>query len=580
MNARTFSIGTAMLAGCAMSSQNLGDFAEGGAGTSDASDATPPPTFGDGGDAGSVSPACAAAAAAKGTVGCDFVQATPSFPLSQACWAVFLANGSQDAATVTVARAGTSYDATTFGRIAVAGQPEVTWPAVPATGIPPGKVAVLFMSSDPSPPFAPCPVPDAINAATDIPSAAGTTTANGIGDAWHIVTSEPVTAYDIYPYGGASSHLPSAELLVPTTAWGTNAVAVVPPRGDQCVQWWGPQFGQIVAAFDDTTVQVTPSNGALGGPAGRTMTIPLHAGQYVQWQDSNEMSGSILSANKPFSFNGGSTGDCYHSATSLGGGCDTAHQSIPAVTALGSEYVVAPYTTRRKDLMPESIPYRFVGMVANTALTYDPPVSGAPATLGVGAVADFETTLAFTVTSQDSSHPFYVAQVMSGCIVTGGSRPGDSPDADPPGGSQGSLSCFPDAGFMHFDSCLGDEEFTNLLPSAQFVSSYLFFTDMTYGTTNLVFVREAGASGFQDVTLDCVGTLSGWQAIGTTDKYEMTNVDLVRAGQPNGTCVNGPHSATSASPFGLMVWGLDYFASYAYPAGGNAAALNSVTVTQ
>jgi hypothetical protein len=249
------------------------------------------------------------------------------------------------------------------------------------------------------------------------------------------------------------------------------------------------------------------------------------------------------------------------------------------VRALGSEYVAPPYTTRRADLQPESIPYRFVGMAAGTTLAYDPPVPGAPATLGVGQVADFETKLAFSVASQDANHPFYVGQVMSGCGVTGGSRPGISPGANSVGWDSCLFCAFPDAGAVNTClECLGDEEFTNLLPPAQYNSSYTFFTDSTYATSNLVFVRKGGANGFEDVTLDCLGTISGWQPIGTQGKYEMTNVDLVRAGQPNGACNNGPHTATSSSPFGLMVWGLDLYVSYAYPAGGGAAPINSVTV--
>ena len=38
------------------------------------------------------------------------------------------------------------------------------------------------------------------------------------------------------------------------------------------------------------------------------------------------------------------------------------------------------------------------------------------------------------------------------------------------------------------------------------------------------------------------------------------------------------HTATSSGPFGLTVWGLDNFASYAYPAGGNVASINTVVV--
>jgi hypothetical protein len=125
---------------------------------------------------------------------------------------------------------------------------------------------------------------------------------------------------------------------------------------------------------------------------------------------------------------------------------------------------------------------------------------------------------------------------------------------------------------------IGDEEFVNLLPPAQFLSKYVFFTDPTYPTTNLVFVRTTLASGFKEVDLDCLGNITGWVDVGTTGKYQMTTVDLVRQGVPNGSCTNGPHVAESEGPFGIMVWGLDYFSSYAYPAGGSVAPINDVIV--
>ena len=89
------------------------------------------------------------------------------------------------------------------------------------------QVAVLFLSSDPASQLDEtgeplhCPVAPAVNAGTVL---AGT----GKGDAFHLTSDAPVSAYDILPYGGASSFLPSAELLLPTSAWGTNYVAAVP----------------------------------------------------------------------------------------------------------------------------------------------------------------------------------------------------------------------------------------------------------------------------------------------------------------------------------------------------------------
>jgi hypothetical protein len=60
-------------------------------------------------------------------------------------------------------------------------------------------------------------------------------------------------------------------------------------------------------------------------------------------------------------------------------------------------------------------------------------------------------------------------------------------------------------------------------------------------------------------------------------------VDLLRAVPPGtavdaGACGNGRHVATSKAPFGLVVYGLDTYSSYGYPAGGNAAVLSGVIV--
>ena len=52
----------------------------------------------------------------------------------------------------------------------------------------------------------------------------------------------------------------------------------------------------------------------------------------------------------------------------------------------------------------------------------------------------------------------------------------------------------------------------------------------------------------------------------------------MRGGKGTGTCQNGAHTAKSDNPFGITVWGMDWWASYAYPAGGSAVKLNDVVV--
>lgn len=533
-------------------------------------------------DGGQCVAACTAAGDSHGNVGCDFVVATPSFyaGIAPPCFAVFVANNWPHDAKIVVERGGTKYDVTQFGRIPDGTPKAANWQPVPSSGLPNGKVAVLFLSHDPSSvngtPLT-CPIPPAVSQAGGTAVYGGPGGQDtGRGQAWHISSDIPLSAYDILPYGGASSYLPSAELVLPTTAWGTNYVAMLPKPTS------GPPWAQIVAVKSGTTVTIVPVQDLPSGPnvsgaaQNKVATYTLSAGEYVQWQwpwnqgggSNPDITGTVIQSSAPVAFTGGTGYLCTApspngivSSTSQGGGCDSGHQMIPPVNALGSEYVAPPYATRMSSMQEESIPYRFVGAVKGTALTYEPPVSGAPTSLDEGQLVEFQATGPFVVKSQDDKHPFYVGQEMSGCEVQGypnGSRPACS-------GSQG------------FGCCLGDEEFVNILPPAQWLSKYVFFTDPTYPTTNLVVVRMKTAAGFSDVKVDCLGSLSGWKPVGAGGKYQITNVDLIR-GTPNGSCTNGGHVAQSQGPFGLMVWGLDQFSSYAYPAGGNVAPINQVVV--
>ena len=117
-----------------------------------------------------------------------------------------------------------------------------------------------------------------------------------------------------------------------------------------------------------------------------------------------------------------------------------------------------------------------------------------------------------------------------------------------------------------------------MLPPAQFLSKYVFFTDPTYPTTNLVLTRVKGASGFQDVTVDCLGKVTGWQPVGASGDVRGDR----RRPAPRRRGLGDVHQrrahGESTAPFGLVVWGEDSYSSYAYPGGGNAAELTSVVV--
>ena len=510
-------------------------------------------------------PACAAFASIASSVGCEFLAATPSVMslYRPGCFAIFVANAWNRATPVSIERDGQTYDAATIGRIVGAGSDATAWGTVPDEGIAPDEVLVLFLSHDPMANSGDntdtrCPVPPAVS---DVGGAAVFDKAldapkldpadlTGRGAAFRIRTESPVSVYSIVPYGGAQSVDPGAALLYPTSVWGKNYIATLPPvmyPGELGTEPWA----QIVALEDDTSVELAPSSDLPGGggvaatPAGAVATFTLGAGELIQWQPTLDWSGTALLADRPIAFYGGQSSFLRDSSMPEceNGASDNAHQQMAPIPSLGSEYVAAPY--RSRVAIPESVPYRVVGLANGTSLAYDPPQTDAPSALDEGSVRDFESTEAFTIRSQDAAHPFYVAQIMPGC---GMGNP------------------------------TGDEEFVNVIPARQFLDRYVFFTDPTYATTNLVLVRTKGSAGFADVNVDCLGTLSGWRDVGTQGLYQTLDVDLVRANVPVGSCQNGRHVAESEMPFALVVWGLDHFASYAYPAGSGAARLNDVVV--
>jgi hypothetical protein len=510
-------------------------------------------------------PACEAATSSRGTVACDFWVGSPgSYPSAlPPCFAMFVANAWPAPAHLVVSRGATTFDVTTFGRIARNDRPPEMWDPVPATGLPEGEVAVLFLSSDPAAILPEtgselhCPVTPAIDASTFVPGSI-------VADAWHVTADVPVRAYDMLPYGGAHSHFPSAELLLPSSAWGTDYVVIDAPPGTHDVP--GPLWIHVLASEDGTTVRIQPTTDLPAGAelpaiaAGGSGTVVLGAGRYAQWElGPNDPSGTLISADRPVAVFAGNRFLRLQPIPNPGG--DSTHQQLLPVNALASEYVAAPYETRRADLLPEVIPYRFVGAFDGTTLAYDPPIPGAPTSLDRGAIAEVRTELAFVVRSQDAMHPFAFAQMMTTANLSGDPMVMDP--ASRPGATATSA----------FGPWLGDEEFVLTFPPGQWLETYVFFTDPSYPTTNLVFVRRRIADELATpVTVACLGEIGGWRPIGD-GTYEHTTADLIRAGIPVGACNNGRHLAQSPRPFGLIVWGEDAYSSYAYPAGGNARRL-------
>ena len=515
--------------------------------------------------AGSCIPACEAARTEQSTVGCEYYPVVPSIVNVSAgsCYAVLLANVWNSPAELKLAW-GDQKISTSYVRIPRKVGNGFSYDLLPDGKLPPGQLAIAFLSGKKEPfGIALGGTPLGTNCPADVGAAiddAGLAN-SGRSKAFHLETSVPIVAYDIFPYGGAASFFPSSSLLLPTSAWDTNYVAVGGyPSGSQILAFGAFPYLQIVAATDNTTVKLLPTvtlNGGPGlptGPAGVPYSTTMARGEMIQFWQKDEVNGTIVEADQPIAVVGGH--QCAYVRDDEPA-CDTLHQQLPPVRLMGNAYVATRYRDRASDNTTnhEIVPWRIVGVVDGTQLTFDPPVAAAPKTIDRGVVAEFRAPGPFVVTTQDVDHPIHVLAYMTG----------------------GTNAVVPMVCSTCYDGfgAMGDPEMVNIVPRDQFLSKYLFLTDPTYGNTNLVFVRSAKDA--KDVTLDCLGTVKGWQAIGGSG-YEMARVDMMFNGEPVGECENGVHRASSDAPFGLTVWGFDLTASYGYPAGMAAKPLNHVTV--
>jgi hypothetical protein len=526
--------------------------------------------------------------------GCEFYAAEMDLvPEGEGvCFAVFIVNQwkTGEPAKLEVSRGGQVLPLDPFARIPVGKGTGTTYaPFNGAAGLAKDEVAILFLSRDPAAQNDPNPI--APRRLADCP--AGVTPAvvgdaaqhgTGKGDAFRIKSNVPVVAYQMLPYGAGHARITGATLLLPTNVWDNNYVAVNAYSAPTSFMEMraGPTM-VILGKEDGTHVTINPvvdlvaGGGLAGTPANVPVTYTVNRGQYLQFTQPQELTGSVIQSDQAVAVIGGSTiMDVSTDKTRA----DGAEQMLPPVRALASEYVAVRYRSRNKQA-EEIVPWRIVGAVDGTQLTYEPaPPVGAPSVVNGRQFVEFNDPGPFVVRSQDAAHPFYMASYMTG---------GQPFDGE------------------------GDPEFVNVISPKQYLSRYTFFSDPTYPETNLVVVRvlDPQTGVFPEVTLDCAGTLGGWAPVGTSGLYQFTRIDLSSGdfvGQ-NG-CDNGVHTMTATLPdvgdagpaptplFGVTIWGwgnpitwppdnlgsdeanpkFTRWVSYAYPAGANISKLNNVVL--
>ncbi|MBK8718275.1 MAG: IgGFc-binding protein [Deltaproteobacteria bacterium] len=504
---------------------------------------------------GACAPACDAVAHAQSSVGCEYWATKMDHPASYdalgVCFAAFVANTWSAPVAIEVEFDGASLPVEAFARIPSGVGPGLTLsPYDPVAGLPPGEVAILFLSGPTGieeTGKVPCPITPAV---TEEVMIAGT----AVGRSFRIATDAPVVAYQMNPYGaGTGGAIAGASLLLPTSTWDTNYIAADAYLPDLSTEQ--PSMN-LVATHDDTTITMLPvaavqgGGGLPSGPAGVPLQFVLDRGQHAQFTQSAELTGSVISSDKPIGLMAGHNGLRVPTGVLF---ADHAEQMIPPVRALGHEYVGVMHQPRGT----EPSVWRVVGAVDGTQLTWSDDVGG-PASLGQGEIAEFTTPDAFVVSSQDAEHPFLLFSYMGGSAW----------DLITPGGFSGA----------------GDAYFVIGVPPQQYLERYVFFMDPSYPENSLVLVRARDAEGWHDVELDCLGTVDGWEPVGD---YEWTRVSMGTGDfQPVAGCAAGAHVIESEGPFGLWVWGWGTPAtsvftqnrSYAYPGGMNVRPINEVVL--
>jgi hypothetical protein len=495
---------------------------------------------------------CEAANQAKSSYGCDYwaVKTGLLDKAEGACFAAFVANTWTTPVNLTVEYDGMPLDVAKFAYIPKGQGSTLQYePYDAVNGLGVGEVAILFLARNEFGFVNDCPKPAAISTEVGVEN-------TGRGKAFHITTDKPVVAYQILPYGGGMSAFTSATLLLPSSAWGQNYVAINAYKNGTLDMEASPLV-DILAKEDGTEVTIVPNTPILGGPdvepgnVNEKKTYTLNKGEFLQIEQPQELTGSPIQSNKPIGVFGGAS--CLFIPLNKQA-CDSAHQMISPVSAMGSEYVGARYRPRMNGAETE-IPWRIVGALDGTKLTWvpeDKKPSGAPDMLNNGTIFEFSSPGEFVVKS-DADHPFYLAAYMTG---------GELYNSE------------------------GDPEWVNVIPPAQFLDSYVFFADPTYPETTLVVVRTKSkimGKGFADVTLDCLDKpIEGWIDVGD---YQYARVDLMTGNFQNvGNCSSGRHVMSSTLPFGVTVWGwgtkatTTQLGSYAYPAGASVQQINDIIV--
>lgn len=363
--------------------------------------------------------------------------------------------------------------------------------------------------------------------------------------AYRIVSDVPIAAYQFEPLEAGESYTSDASLLYPTHAWDTLHYVLAQPRLNVAHE----SYFAVVAATDDTLVEITPSIDTKAGPgvpagtAGVPFQVTLHRGDLLQVAvapEGGDPTGTRIESNEdhPIAVFAGNT--CAE-IPMPSAACDHLQEQLFGVRLWGERFVASRVAVRSTDSQHDAEPslWQIFASENDTELTFTaaPVITGLPAspvTLQAGETLELLVTGPlgnpgdFTLTA---SKPIALVDYMTGSSTV---KPFGEPS-------------------------LGDPSQVQLAPVEQFLPRYVILVPDKWIYDVLTLTRPTG----KEIRIDGEPVDDAvFLAVGPD--YEVARVPVD----------DGVHVLDGDAPFSVIVTGYDDDDSYAYLGGAGTIRIN------
>ncbi|MDC0667093.1 IgGFc-binding protein [Nannocystis radixulma] len=236
-----------------------------------------------------------------------------------------------------------------------------------------------------------------------------------VDGAYRLRSTAPVVVYQYNAFKASGSN--GASLLLPVNTWTGNYLVAAWPPFKVSQNFTYPGFYAVVASQDNTKVTLTPSTtGKLvqaggGVAADGTGVVTLDADDVLQVMSAGDgdLTGTIVQADKPVQVFGGN--ECTNVPLGVDS-CDHIEESMFPLETLAKEYVVVPPVQVPNDQLDKAQVVRVIASEDNTTLTFNPDQPVAKNLAEAGDFVELTTTTAKFVVTADKK--ILVSQYMVG----------------------------------------------------------------------------------------------------------------------------------------------------------------------